>query len=208
SSVLNILLHILYGLNCERYAPSLDVIAHVLESSYPRYGLQIIGAGDPSGIGALILKHAPAAPIRAYSLAASQAMEDICVASSEFTFQVTMDTVSEADALRMGPIYLWRLFMLHDNVLETLKKLMALLPSLHQPDESCTWKDQQKLMIAWRETTGSIICKAAPQRTTTTDIIVLFGPVRSQTRCARCRECCQERTKAIIREWETVKRTI
>ncbi|KAG8892895.1 hypothetical protein FRC01_013894, partial [Tulasnella sp. 417] len=123
-----------------------------MESCLPRYGLQIIGAGDPSGIGALILKHAQSAPIRAYSLAASQGMEDICIAASEFTFQVTMDTVSEADAVRMGAIYLWRLFMLHANILDTLKRMLTLLPSLHKPDGSCTSKDQQKLVMAWRET--------------------------------------------------------
>ncbi|KAG8892890.1 hypothetical protein FRC01_013898, partial [Tulasnella sp. 417] len=167
--------------NCERFAPSLDVIAHVLESCFPRYGLHIIGAGDPSGIGALILKHAQSAPIRAYSLAASQGMEDICIASSEFTFQVTMDTVSEVDALRMGAVYLWRLFMLHANVLDTLKKMLSLLPAFHEPNGSCTSKDQQNLVIAWREAAGSIICKPAPQRTTTDDLIIVFGTFRGQT---------------------------
>ncbi|KAG9048306.1 hypothetical protein FS837_000305 [Tulasnella sp. UAMH 9824] len=182
--------------------------SYVLELCFPRYGLKIIPAGDPSGIGALIRKHAPAAPIRAYSLAASQGMEDVCVASSEFSLQVTMDTVSEVDALRMGAIYLWRLFMLHHNVLETLKKLMALLPRLHEPDEDCTSRDQHKLVLAWREAAGSIICKPATQRTTTDDLINAFGPIRSSTRCPRCRECCQQRTKAMLQEWATIKRTI
>ncbi|KAG8942537.1 hypothetical protein FRC04_003608 [Tulasnella sp. 424] len=208
SQVLNILLHILYGLNCERYAPNLDVIAHILESCFPRYGLQTIGAGDPSGIGAMILKHAPSAPIRAYGLAASLGLEAICVATSQFTFQVTMDTVSEADALRMGAVYLLRLFLLHTNVLDTLKRLLANLPSLHDPNKSCTSAGQQKLVEAWREAAGSIILQPAPQRTTTTDLIIAFGPVRGRTACPRCRECCQRRTTQMIREWETLKRTI
>lgn len=156
----------------------------------------------------MILRHAASAPIRAYRLAASQDMEAICVSSSQVTLQVTLDTVSEADALRMGAIYLRRLFVLHATVLETLKRLLVHLPSLHSPTGSCTHEGQRKLVEAWREAAGSIILGAAPQRTTTTDLIIVFGPVRSQTSCPRCRGSCQRRTTEIIRVWETIKRTI
>ncbi|KAG8981586.1 hypothetical protein FRB90_007150 [Tulasnella sp. 427] len=186
SIVFNLLLHVLYGM----------------------YGLRMIGAGDPSGIGAMILRHAASAPLRAYGLAASQGMEDVCVASSKFTFQITLDAVSENDALRMGPIYLRRLFLLHLGVVETLKKLLALLPSLHEPKGPCTPLGQQKLAVAWREAVASILLQEAPQRTTSTDLIDVLGPLRSQTTCSRCWESCRQRTMEIIRQWETLKRTI
>ena len=161
ADVLNIVLHALYQIPAERYAPSFDTLSNVLPTLI-RYGYNLNDIVSPgSEISRLILHHAHHNPLRVYVLAASYSIEHIAVTASRHVGSLT--TVTEAQAVAMGSIYLHRLICLHLNRMEELKRILLVPPQGHPPAASrpCDGTDQ-KVRRAWALATAYLVWEARP----------------------------------------------
>jgi len=205
SIVFNVILHIIYSMSSERYAPDLETVAQVL-SCLEKYGVPALTPNHE--IWATLLRHAPSAPLRVYVLAACYAMDSVCILASQYTLEVSLGTVTEADALTMGAIYLRRLFFLHLGRVEALKRVIKAPPEGHPIAPNCSLDAQRAIVRGWRMATASVMLADLPQNTSTNTLITTFGPLKSGSMCMKCKDLVQLRMTAMVQAWAEVKRTI
>jgi hypothetical protein len=149
SEVLNILLHTIYNMTCSHYAPSLPSIAVTIKT-LKSYGIPLsIYIAPPTPLFALLLSHAPAAPLEVYSLAAEHDLEHIAIAASPHLLSFPLPTLTDEMAEQMGPVYLKKLFFLHLGRSDALKRLLLPPPHPHPPTADCDFTEQKKLTRAW-----------------------------------------------------------
>ncbi|KAG9020457.1 hypothetical protein FRB95_004199 [Tulasnella sp. JGI-2019a] len=87
SEVLNIILHIVYETPVAHHGPSLNLIDQAL-SRLSKYGIQAPPVNRGSDVWTLLLNFGHRDPVRVYAIAASHAIEPICIAASELTLKV------------------------------------------------------------------------------------------------------------------------
>jgi hypothetical protein len=110
SSVLNIILHVLYGLPMERFRPDLQLLCHVL-SELVTFGYRPADLITPhSEIFYLLVAHSKTHPLVVYALAASHKIERLAVSCSSNTLGVELSEITDELASVMGPVYLRKLF--------------------------------------------------------------------------------------------------
>ncbi|KAI0033087.1 hypothetical protein K488DRAFT_70141 [Vararia minispora EC-137] len=164
SSVANVLIHAIYGLSCAHFRPPIqDIIAAVDVMTI--YGLSVaslLATGTPTF--SLILSLAPSHALECYILAARNALEDLAVAVSPYTLRMKLSDLTDATAMRMGPIYLRRLFFLHIGRVEALKRILHGPPGSHPTTESCDDWEQQSLKNAWTLAIGALVWEPDPGR--------------------------------------------
>jgi len=205
SDVLNVILHVLYGMPVARHAPSLETLGEAL-ACLEKYG---IGLPDiNSDVWTLLLRHARSQPLRAYAIAASHAVEPVCVSASQFTLNVSLSTLSEGDALIMGCIYLRRLTFLHLGRRDALKRVVSEPPARHTPTSTCSKRHQESVERAWNVGVADILVRNMPHNMPVDALIEAFGPVVNVTHCEICREHTRERISRLLAEWLAIKRTI
>lgn len=160
STVLNIIIHVLYGTSPAQYTPIFETLVMAI-TQMPRYGIvpkAHITPGNP--IYDLLLSFASRHPFELYTLAAQFDLEDLAVSTSAYVLSYPLTNISDAMAERMGPLYLKRLISLHLDRLEAMKRVLHLPPYLHPPSQECG-PDEQKLLInAWALATGSFVWDA------------------------------------------------
>ncbi|KAK7439058.1 hypothetical protein VKT23_017764 [Stygiomarasmius scandens] len=164
SSELNVLLHILYNLDCAQYNPPLPIIISAIDH-LPKYGLSpktLITPQNP--IYQLLLTNATIYPLEVYSLCGKYDIYELAVAVSPHLLSLTLSSVTDKDAERMGSLYLARLFRLHRTRVETLFKSLMPPPSLHNPTRKCGFESQKALASAWTMTTAYLSWSAKPGR--------------------------------------------
>ncbi|KIO24872.1 hypothetical protein M407DRAFT_25732 [Tulasnella calospora MUT 4182] len=205
SVVLNIVLHLTYGMRCGRYGPSIEVISGALEA-LPRYGLPTPGLTNE--IWTVLLRQAEMDPLRVYSLGAAHAIDSVCVQASEHTLKTPLSNVSEVDAMTMGPIYLRRLFFLHFGRVEALKRILGPPPDTHPDTAACSEVTQRAVKKAWKAALAELLLADKPQATSVASIVSAFGPIANSTQCLACKEKIQERIASVVHEWGNVKRSI
>jgi len=160
SQLLNVVLHVVYDLDCSTYSPTWDVLLEAVRC-LGKYGYEVErylspppGAGEErrslsstsGSLYSLILGHAPNQPLQVYIFAASRNLEPLAVQASRFLLSFTLSDLTNDDCLAMGPTYLRRLFFLHLGRIEKLKSLLLRPPSPHLPSPSST--------CAFTESTG------------------------------------------------------
>lgn len=149
SSTLNVVLHVIYNLSPAHYSPTLETLCAAVDA-LASFGVPVARhctAATP--IYALILAHAPIAPVDVYALAASHDMYELAVPASAHLLGFSLANLSDEDAARMGPLYLKRLFFLHLGRVEALKRLLLPPPHPHAPTAECDFTEQKKLTRAW-----------------------------------------------------------
>lgn len=193
--------------SCERYGPSLETLYEVHQALI-KYGLPPITANDKSDIPRILVRLGSSAPIRVYALAAALGLDSVCVPVSQYTLQTTLDTVSEADALTMGTVYLRRLAFLHMGLTDALKQTIKEPPEEHTPHPSCPPEGRQLVKQMWDEAVGNILLQSAPHQTSPDALLGNFGPIKNNVECPRCKELIQTRISDVVQAWVSVKRTI
>lgn len=162
SVVLNILLHAVYDMSCAHYSPSFDALA----SSIPAlksYGVPLHERfARNTHSYTLLMSHAPLCPLDLYSLAASYDLYDLAVASSSHLLSLSLATLTDEMAEKIGPIYVKRLFFLHFGRAEALKRLLLPPPHPHAPTPWCDFTDQKKLTRAWALASAYLAWDARP----------------------------------------------
>ncbi|KAG9001925.1 hypothetical protein FRB94_000691 [Tulasnella sp. JGI-2019a] len=207
SVVFNVILHFIYNMSCERYAPNLDTLTAVF-ASLPKYGLPRVNTYDRSDIPTALMRYVTASPIRVYALAAENALDSVCILASQYTLDATLDQVSEADALTMGPVYLLRLCFLHMDRLDTLRRLVDTPPATHPLTPSCSMEFQRSVKEAWMTGVGQILMRATAHNTAATALEAAFEPCRVVSPCWECRQLVGARIADVVDQWGPVRRTI
>lgn len=205
SVVFSIILHIIYRMPCVPYAPDLDTISHAL-SSFRKYGLVI--PGEDSDIWSLILRHAPLSPLRAYAIAASYGMESVCLPISRFTLGVSLDTLSEIDAIAMGAIYLRRLFFLHTGRRDALRRVILEPPQLHRPTNYCSEARQKAVSSRWTLIAAELTTRPSSHNTTADALTEAFVNLVQSAPCGSCRTSVQSKVDDLVQAWLGIRDTI
>lgn len=149
STVLNVVLHALYGLSCAHYSPSPATLFAALDA-LASYGADVSAAAAPgTPLFALLLAQSPVAPLEVYAHAAHHGLHALAVAVSPHLLGLSLAALDDALAERMGPAYLKRLFFLHLGRVDALKRLLLPPPEGHAPTPHCDYLEQKKLTRAW-----------------------------------------------------------
>lgn len=162
AQVLNILLHAVYDISCAHYCPTLDTISAAV-CAMVKYGISVKKHISPSThLYSLILSQAPIAPLEAYTLAAEHDVLELAMPVSSHLLSYDLSTITDEIALRMGPIYLRRLFFLHLGRADALKRLLLPPPHPHPECDDCDFAEQKKLTRAWALAAAYLAWDARP----------------------------------------------
>ncbi|KAH7923963.1 hypothetical protein BV22DRAFT_546500 [Leucogyrophana mollusca] len=207
STTLTIVLHTIYGLSSSRYSPSFAALSSAV-ASLAANEISVKQFVTPSSpLGFHILAHAPLHPLEVYALAAHYDLHDLAVASSSHLLSSNLATVTDEMAVWMGPRYLRRLFILHFDRIEALKRLLMPPPHPHPPTTTCTSEDQSRVVRAWALAMAYLIWDSRVDLSTTT-IKSVIGPIGDRLQCSLCRDTLMSRMESLVVQWTNVRRTI
>lgn len=162
SPVLNIILHVIYNLSPPTHGPSFDTLVAAI-TRMPCYGLTPKSyITSASQIHDLLLSHAPRHPFELYTFAAQFDLSDIAVPTSTYLLSYPLTNLSDEMAVRMGPIYLKRLFALHNDRFNALKIIVLNPPHPHPVSKSCGFDEQCRLARAWALVSAYLVWEGGP----------------------------------------------
>ena len=165
SHVANVILHTVYGLSCVQYLPTLEAVEAALDALTMVYGVSIEAYTVPHmPLYELILSFAPFRPLDAYALAARHSLEDLCVTISSHLLAYDLGRISDSAAQKMGPVYLKRLFLLHQSRLAALRSILFKPPPTHRPASGCGEEMQQQLTRAWAFAVAQLVWDVLPSK--------------------------------------------
>ncbi|KAG9036417.1 hypothetical protein FRB95_008958 [Tulasnella sp. JGI-2019a] len=203
AAVCNVLLHIVYGMSCERFLPSIETFSAALQC-LRRYGISI--PDEDATIWTLIANHAPEHPMQVYLIGATYLIESVCVLASPYTLYIpVLQNMVDQDAIAMGAIYLRRLLLLHAELPETLRRITIVPPKEHV---SCTVTIQEAIPIAWRDAVANLLRRPQIQATRVDLIEEVLGSVVGVTHCGKCNDHVRSRVVEVTEAWAVVQRTI
>ncbi|KAH9894482.1 hypothetical protein C8Q73DRAFT_791021 [Cubamyces lactineus] len=204
ATVLNVVLHIVYDMSSTHYRPSLDTLVAAVDAM-AIYGLppkQHIAPSTP--LYSMILSQAPIQPIIVYALAATHDLYDLAVPVSSHLLSFPLYHLTDDLAVRIGPVYVKRLFFLHLGRLDALKRLLLPPPHPHPPTDICDFSEQKKLTRAWALASAYLAWDARPDLSTSAMETALW-PLADHLSCDICKKSLAERVKQLIVQWSVVK---
>ncbi|EIW80463.1 hypothetical protein CONPUDRAFT_125253 [Coniophora puteana RWD-64-598 SS2] len=207
SAVLDVILHTVYDMSCSHHSPSFDSLSAGV-TAFSKYGLSIPRYIAPSTpLYSLLLSHAPLRPLDLYALAAQYDLHDLAAPTSSHLLSLSLPSLSDDVADRIGSRYLKRLFFLHLGRTDALKRILLQPPHPHAPTLTCSFEDQGRVSRAWALASAYLAWDARPDLSMVA-LQAALAPLGEKVRCSLCREGLQERLKNVITEWSIVKRTI
>ncbi|VDC04099.1 unnamed protein product [Peniophora sp. CBMAI 1063] len=207
SAELNVLLHCLYNMSAAQYSPSPSHVAAALDAMF-KYGLNpAIFTTAHSPLFTLILRMAAAEPFECFALAAERNLHDIVTGISAYLLSCHLADITDEQAVRIGPLYLKRLFFLHLGRLEALKRILLPPPMSHTPSMTCDFVNQKQLTRAWALATAYLAWEAKPD-ISTSSIEAALRPLGEHIGCDQCQNILRERISNLVVQWSLVKRTI
>ena len=149
SIVVNIVLHIIYGLSCGVYTPSLETL-NGASRALRNYGVLLPFYATRGGqIYELLLAEAPRRPLQTFAIAAENNFEELAVAISPHLLPYGAKDIPDEIAQQAGPLYLKRLFCLREARYDLMRQIIVAPPYPHAPDRNCGPADRQGLSRAW-----------------------------------------------------------
>ena len=165
AEVVNVVLHTMYGLSCAQYLPTLEVVEAAVDSLSLLYGVSVPALAAPGApLFQLILSFAPFRPLDAYALAAHYQLEDLAVTISSHLLAYNLARLPDSTAQRMGPIYLKRLFLLHQSRVAALRTILFKPPAAHLPVLGCGEESQRMLTRAWALAVAQLVWDVLPSK--------------------------------------------
>lgn len=162
STVLNVILHVIYDMSCAHYAPSFEILVSAV-TALKTYGVPLYPRIRPSThLYTLLMSYAPLYPLDLYALAATYDLYDLAVPTSSHLLSLSLASLTDEMAQRIGPVYVKRLFFLHFGRAEALKRLLLPPPHPHAPTPFCDFTDQKKLTRAWALASAYLAWDARP----------------------------------------------
>ena len=160
SAELNIILHAVYKTSPAAYSPDIKTIIRAVDRM-PTWSIPPNDLLTPSNpLYELLLSYSPLCPLEIYALASHHDLEDMAINVSPHLLSYDLSTITDEMAVRIGPIYLKRLLLLHFNRTRDLKSILLLPPHPHPPLNNCHFEDQKKLTRAWALASAYLIWDA------------------------------------------------
>ncbi|TFY74958.1 hypothetical protein EWM64_g9055 [Hericium alpestre] len=207
SAVMNILLHTIYNMSAAHYSPPTQSIIGAVESMV-KYGIPIKAFIAPSTPLFLLLSaKAVINPIEIYTLAASLDIPELAEVTSTHLLSYSLPSLTDDMAIKMGPVYLKRLFFLHLGRTEAFKRLLLPPPANHTATAACDVEEQQKLTRAWMLATAYLAWEAKPDLNTTV-IESALCPLADHLTCEQCKRSLKNRVMELVMQWALIKKTI
>ncbi|KAG8908164.1 hypothetical protein FRB99_008707 [Tulasnella sp. 403] len=178
AATINIVLHLLYGLSFQRYSPDFDTLSQVFPFAR-KYGLSVTELAPPtSELCGALLGLSLRFPLQVYALAAQNKLHELAVMASQFTLNHTLASITDQLAIEMGPVYLKRLFFLHNGRAEALKRILVRPLETHPLGQGdCDADDQKALSRAWGLGTAYILSMNALQNLSVGTFNSTYGPM-------------------------------
>lgn len=222
SSVMNIALHIIYGIPTIQYSPTFDVLCHAVHT-LKTYGIspkEYVITSAP--IYGTLLSHASEHPLDLFALASQYDLYDLALTTSSHLLNLSLPTLTDEDAVRIGPIYLKRLFFMHLGRAEALKNLLMPPPYPHTPTSVCDYGQQKQLTRAWTLAAASLawdsrasmcdnfhkLVRSTHRRysdVSNSTIQSALSPLGDHLLCDVCRTTLKNRIQVLIEQWSMVK---
>ncbi|KAJ3565506.1 hypothetical protein NP233_g7586 [Leucocoprinus birnbaumii] len=207
SSVLNIILHSLYGTSPAQHSPIVDMLIAAVDRM-PFYDIKPKDYIVPhSPLYTLILSHAPVSPLKVYTLAGHHDLRELAVATSSHLLYYPLAELPENMAIRMGTIYLHKLMHLHMVRFRALKEILLAPPNPHAPTKYCSFEEQRGVTRAWALVAAYLAWEARADLSPHS-MHSAFQPLMKDIICESCLESLQMRLKDAVTRWATVQRSI
>ncbi|KAI0071638.1 hypothetical protein K474DRAFT_1693379 [Panus rudis PR-1116 ss-1] len=207
ADLVNVVLHCIYARSFAQFYPSLATLIAAV-AALRKYGVplqQYVAPETPLFIQ--LVDQAPLHAIEIYMVAAENDLHDLAVAVSPHLLSFHLPTVTDDMAIRMGPMYLKKLFFLHINRAKVLQELMLTPPAPHAPTFECSNDEQQRLTRAWALACATLAWDARPDLSVLTMQTVL-STMEEQLSCILCKESLRGRIEELITAWMNTPRTI
>ncbi|KAF7797131.1 hypothetical protein EIP86_008323 [Pleurotus ostreatoroseus] len=160
--VVQIMLYAIYGTSYGNQQPGFDAIAQTVEAM-KKYWIHLhayLQKGAP--LFALYLGQAPLRPLEAFTIAAENELEALAVDVSPYVMPINPEDIPDDLAIRMGPLYLKRLWGLRCTRRETMRNIAKTGPYPHAPSRRCSQADRLGLTRAWSLAGGQLIWDFRP----------------------------------------------
>ncbi|KAI0633795.1 hypothetical protein C8Q77DRAFT_1209730, partial [Trametes polyzona] len=229
SAVLNVVLHLIYGMSCVHFQPALETTEAAIDALVA-YGVTREDLAGSRPLHQLILSYAPYRPIEAYALAAHHNLEDTAVAVSAHLLAYDVSKLSDELTVKMGSVYFSRLYNLQRARLAALRNIVLRPPATHPLTPICNEEIQRELARAWAFASAEIVWNALPSKdpldTLLSPLVSLSYPYTMTVRhystsigalqsaftsagsaisCPDCQAMLRNRIAEVTNEWSAVK---
>ncbi|TEB22888.1 hypothetical protein FA13DRAFT_1740550 [Coprinellus micaceus] len=207
AAVLNIIIHTIYNSPCAQNSPKFEELIEAVDKM-PLYGLTpntIILPKSP--MHDLLLAHGALRPLDIYALAAYHNIPSLAEKVSSHLLGFSLSNINDEMACRIGAPYLRRLFLLHTNRLEELKRILPKPPYIHPATEDCSFESQAKLARAWAMGATHLAWEMRPDLSIHTIKSVLES-LKDKLKCTDCQAMLEKRIHEVLTRWAAVKCTI
>ncbi|KAF7789493.1 hypothetical protein EIP86_000439 [Pleurotus ostreatoroseus] len=204
SIVLNVVLHVVYGMSCVHYSPNAHTLLAAVDA-LARYGMppsKHAVAGAP--LFDLILAQAPVAPLEFYASCGSYGMHDLAAPISAYLLSYPLADLTDEVVERMGAIYLKRMVFMHLGRIEALKRLLLPPPQSHPATPECDFIEQKKLTRAWALASAYLAWDARPDLSAIAIESALYS-LNEHLTCDLCKAALRDRIKQLTVQWTMVK---
>lgn len=210
---LDIILRTAYQLDYDPPLPEWEPLSAAARTMLQRYKFRAPVAEDR--LFAALLQHARLQDadrtLKVYALAGHLELEPLAVAASEGLLFLNLTTLTDDQAIEMGPHYLRRIFVLYSLREAALKRILgnADLLLLHADTPACTADDKTEAVLnPWSLTASSIVLLAFGADLSTHAIEDAFAPIVQDCQCPECKETVAAHIKSVCAQWAAVQRTI
>ncbi|KAI0373459.1 hypothetical protein BV20DRAFT_1033801 [Pilatotrama ljubarskyi] len=215
AAVLNVVLHLIYGMFCLHFQPSFESTEAALDA-LNKYGVPVSQLASSQPLYQLILSYAPYYPIEAYALAAHYQLEDAAVAVSGHLLAYDMSKLTDELTVKMGPLYLARLIGLHQSRARALRDIALRPPASHPPTSTCSDEEQAKLQRGWAFANADIVWQVLPSksrhpfhsRPLPSPSSSVYSKAGASVTCPDCHQMLRNRIQEVTTDWLGVKTTI
>ncbi|KAK0505246.1 hypothetical protein EDD18DRAFT_1128280 [Armillaria luteobubalina] len=206
SDVLSIILLTMYGKPITDYRP-FEVLVTAVDS-LERYGMQPQRYVKPTQpLFELIRFHIPHHPLDIYILAAHYDLFQLAEAASSHLLSTVLETITEVQSMRMGAMYLKRLYDLHSRRMDALKSILIRSPGPHPSTPTCSLSDQDGVSRAWTLAAAYLIWEARPD-ISFRYIESTMGALKQKVSCEDCKQAIDAQVRQCIVDWNSVKGSI
>ncbi|KAK0210214.1 hypothetical protein DFS33DRAFT_1291464 [Desarmillaria ectypa] len=207
SDILNVVLLTIYGKPIADYRPSFDVLVTAVDK-LENYGIQPNRYVKPAQpLFELIRFHMPLHPLDVYVLAAHYDLFELAEAASSHLLSAKLDTITEEQTMRMGAVYLKRLYDLHSRRINALKNILTRPPKPHPSTSTCNLSDQTGVSRAWALSAAYLIWDARPDMSLRY-IESTMGALKQHVSCEDCKESIDAQVRQCVDDWASVKWSI
>jgi hypothetical protein len=220
AAVLNIIIHTIYNSPCAQNSPRFEELIEAVDKM-PLYGLTPNAIILPkSPMHDLLLAHGALRPLDIYALAAYHDIPSLAEKVSSHLLGFSLSNINDEMACRIGAPYLRRLFLLHTNRLEELKKILPKPPYIHPATEDCGFESQAKLARAWAMGATYLAWEMRPGEFAPLELIrsiehlrdlsihtikSVLESLKDKLKCTDCQAMLEKRIHEVLTSWAAVK---